>query len=149
MGEAEMATNVPDPTLSRLRMKATLGNVDAFLSHSWHDDAVLKWKRLQEWREEFKSRKQGREPRLWIDKYCIDQNNIDESLACLPIYLSACKKLLILCGKTYLQRLWCVIEIAVFTEMGGDLTNLEVYLLDEPVQSPRKSKSLISIIESF
>jgi hypothetical protein len=40
--------------------------VEAFLSHSWHDDSAEKWTLLQEWREEFK-RQMGREPRLWID----------------------------------------------------------------------------------
>ena len=30
---------------------------------------------------------------MWLDKGCIDQNNIDASLAALPIYLSGCKTL--------------------------------------------------------
>ena len=29
-------------------------------------------------------------------------------------------------GKTYLDRLWCLIEIMVFIEMGGDVSNLEI-----------------------
>ena len=37
---------------------------------------------------------------------CIDQLNIDASLACLPIFLSGCKKLLMLVGSTYVTRLW-------------------------------------------
>ena len=73
----------------------------------------------------------GREPRLWFDKYCIDQTRIEDSLACLPVCLAGCTKLIILCGETYLSRLWCLIEIFVFLEMGGDLANLEVYLLGE------------------
>merc|ERR1712060_850989 len=60
----------------------------------------------------------------------IDQNNIDDSLACLPVYLSGCNRFLVLCGKTYLQRLWCLVEIFVFLEMGGDSFNLDVALLD-------------------
>merc|ERR1711862_871014 len=55
-------------------------------------------------------------------------NHIAESLACLPVFLAGCKKLLILCGKTYLDRLWCLIEIMVFVEMGGDVSNLEIKL---------------------
>ena len=64
---------------------------------------------------------QGREPTLWIDKYSIDQSNIENSLAALPVYLAGCSRLVILSGATYLQRLWCIIEMFVFMEMGGDL----------------------------
>lgn len=125
----DMATNKPDPTLAVHAHKSHLGHVDGFMSHSWHDDPESKWLMLQEWREEFKKANGGREPTLWIDKYCIDQNNIECSLECLPVYLAGCKQLLILCGETYLQRLWCVVEIFVFLEMGGELANLDVRLL--------------------
>ena len=40
------------------------------------------------------------------DKACIDQNNIDQALACLPIFLAGCKTLLITAGPTYCTRLW-------------------------------------------
>ena len=86
---------------------------------------------LAEWRECFKAKHNGREPRLWINKYCIDQQDIAASLACLPVCLAGCSKLVILCGETYLSRLWCVLEIYVFLEMGGSLANLEVYLLGD------------------
>merc|ERR1712070_298312 len=127
--QEDMAQNTPNPERQKLTKAAKLGEPDAFLSHSWHDDAEEKWEMLQEWRESFKKHHKGREPKLWIDKYCIDQSNISESLACLPAFLFGCKKLLILCGKTYLDRLWCLIEIMVFIEMGGEMSNLEVRLL--------------------
>ena len=50
-------------------------------------------------------------PMLWLDKACIDQQKIDESLAALPVYLSGCRDLLILVGSTYTRRLWCVMEL--------------------------------------
>jgi len=123
----DMKDNIPNPALRVHTGAALLGQVDAFVSHSWSDDPHLKWQSLQIWREEFK-RVRGREPKLWIDKYCIDQENISDSLACLPVYLAACSWLLVLCGKTYLSRLWCVVEIFVFVEMGGTLENLHVSL---------------------
>jgi len=83
---------------------------------------------LQELRQDFK-RKRLREPKLWFDKYSIDQSDIDTSLACLPVYLSGCSQLWILCGKTYLERLWCLIEIFVFLEMGGQHSALRVRML--------------------
>lgn len=122
----DMADNVPNAKLADLTHTGRMGTVDAFLSHSWHDNAEGKWAALQQWRLSFKSQHEGREPHFWIDKYCIDQNNIGSSLACLPVYLAGCKKLLVLCGATYLDRLWCMVEIFVFLEMGADLCDLEV-----------------------
>ena len=58
-----------------------------------------------------------------------DQLNIDASLACLPIFLSGTRQLLIAAGPTYSGRLWCVVEIFVFLKMGGtrdELTFLQV-----------------------
>ena len=57
-------------------------------------------------------------------KACIDQSaqsSITEALACLPVYLSGCRQLLVLAGPTYVTRLWCVLEIFTFLRMGGDL----------------------------
>ena len=56
-----------------------LGEVDAFVSHSWSDDPTAKWAALEAWCISFR-RAHGREPRLWIDKACINQKSIEESL---------------------------------------------------------------------
>ena len=98
-----------------------LGQIDAFVSHSWHDPPIEKFEALTVWAKKFE-KKHGRPPILWVDKACIDQGNIEESLACLPIYLSGCKNLLVLGGPTYTQRLWCVMEIFTFLFMGGTLS---------------------------
>lgn len=37
---------------------------------------------------------------------CINQLDIGDSLKVLPINVMACKKMLVLCGPTYPQRLW-------------------------------------------
>jgi len=149
LNKVDMAENVPNPALRQHVKSARLGSVDAFLSHSWTDCAELKWAALQEWIAGFKEKNQGKEPSLWIDKYCIDQTNIDDSLACLPVFLAGCKKLLILCGKTYLSRLWCLVEIMVFIEMGGDVTNLEVKLLEEPDNPADPPVKIEYFIEAF
>jgi len=133
-----MANNTPDGSLLRLSKSVHLGEVDAFLSHSWHDDADAKWQALQMWRERFKLEHNGREPVIWIDKVCLDQSNIDESLRCLPIFLSGCNQLLVLAGETYLTRLWCIVELFVFLACGGQFQHLTIvplrgYELDEGV----------------
>ena len=108
-----------------------------FLSHSWRDEdeapgekyqAFARWAREQE-------EATGKEVTLWLDKVCIDQNNIDQSLACLPIFLSGCQTLLIVAGPTYCSRLWCVMEIFTFLRMGGTQDRLIVYKIDENVSN--------------
>ena len=49
------------------------------------------------------------------DKACIDQNNIQQSLACLPVFLAGCQTLLVVAGPTYCSRLWCVMELFTFS----------------------------------
>ena len=48
------------------------------------------------------------------DKACIDQNNTQQSLACLPVFLAGCQTLLVVAGPTYCSRLWCVMELFTF-----------------------------------
>merc|ERR1712048_1344882 len=96
-----------------------LGECDAFLSHSWHDSAAAKWTAFQNWRSSFIA-KHGREPNIWFDKACIDQNNVEEDLKGLPVFLYGCKELLILCGPTYLERLWCIVELFTFVHVCGN-----------------------------
>jgi hypothetical protein len=127
--QEDMAENTPNSRLYVHTEPACLGHVDAFLSHSWQDNAADKWTELQAWRREFKT-KHSREPRLWIDKYCIDQRNIEASLKCLPVYLMGCKKLLVMYGESYLNRLWCLVEIFTFKEMGGLPSNVDIRILN-------------------
>ena len=65
------------------------------------------WRVLNIWATAFEAR-EGRKPKVWLDKACINQQKISESLAGLPIYLSGCSELVVLMGETYLSRLWCV-----------------------------------------
>ena len=81
-----------------------------------------------------------------IDKACIDQNNIDRSLACLPVFLAGCQKLLIVAGPTYTRRLWCVMEIFTFLKMGGSLERIEIIPLTE---TEDKEQARMRLIEQF
>ena len=45
---------------------------------------------------------------------------------CLPLFLSGCKKLVVLAGETYTSRLWCVMELFTFVHMGAALKDVEV-----------------------
>lgn len=121
----DMKDNTPKPELFELAFHAQLLECEAFISHSWHDDPMAKWTALQDWRSRFIEQHSGREPALWIDKCCIDQRDIAADLRCLPIYLSGCRKLVVLIGETYLSRLWCIIELFSFVHMGRSLDCIE------------------------
>jgi len=124
----DLADNTPNVDLYSKSAPTSLGECDAFISHSWHDDAEAKWAALQEWRSKF-ILLHGREPRVWIDKCCIDQTSIADDLLCLPVFLGGCQKLVVLCGPTYLNRLWCIVEVFTFVHMGRALENLEVEIV--------------------
>lgn len=49
---------------------------------------------------------------MWLDKFCVQPENIPESLACLPCYIAGCHITLVLGGPSYLDRLWCVVEVS-------------------------------------
>ena len=106
-----LLNNEPDASLYASTVPAKLGDVHAFASHSWSDDGNLKYEKLHEWAHELGG---DGDKLVWIDKACIDQQNIDANLSCLPIFLSGCQQLLMLVGPTYTTRLWCVMELFIF-----------------------------------
>ena len=111
-------TDSKDTGLNKRTKSSKLGECDAFMSHAWCDDGVAKYASLQEWAKPYMERGQGM-PSIWLDKACIDQANIDASLASLPVFLSGCKTLLILPGPGYTSRLWCVMEVFTYLRTGG------------------------------
>jgi hypothetical protein len=144
----ELAESEPNPLLYERSMIGKFGDVDAFISHSWSDPSESKWDSLQGWRNRFKMR-HGREPRVWFDKCCIDQLSIDDSLMCLPVHLAACKQILMLVGPSYLSRLWCIMELFVFTAAVNDMTRMECIALEESTENASKVKAEEDVEASF
>ena len=95
-----------------------LGGCDFFVSHSWSDDARQKYAQLMAVTLLF-YRRHKRHPTFWLDKVCVDQRDLARTLRCLPVLVQSCSKLLILCGESYVQRLWCVWELYVHFAMSG------------------------------
>mmetsp|Transcript_20353 Transcript_20353/g.68281 ORF Transcript_20353/g.68281 Transcript_20353/m.68281 type:complete len:503 (+) Transcript_20353:74-1582(+) len=116
----DLSDNTPSAALQARSVPCKLGSVDAFVSHSWQDDADAKYAELCTWADAFR-KEHHREPLLWIDRFCIvresAETDISDSLACLPVYLAGCDTFLALCGDTYLRRLWCLVEAWCFVEM--------------------------------
>jgi len=121
------AADNPSPTVEshKLAKKCRSGEIDWFVSHSWRDDAKLKWAALVEEADSFKAQN-GRWPVIWLDKVCIDQANITQSLKCLPVYVFACKEMLVLGGPTYLSRLWCVWEMYTRFAIASGTPNVRI-----------------------
>merc|ERR1711874_570155 len=94
-------------------VQCRVGECDAFLSHSWHDNGQQKWKALSAWCNEFQDGK-TQSPRLWLDKICINQSDIGADLQCLPIFLAGCNLLVFISGPSYTTRLWCCTELFVY-----------------------------------
>lgn len=127
MQTSSVAGSVPgDMSISRpLRQDEEL---DFFLSHSWHDDAVEKFEKLTAFVGNFQ-RARGRDPTFWLDKVCIDQNHIADGLKVLPVNVMECTRMLVLCGPTYPTRLWCVWELCTlmsFLSVDETLERLEI-----------------------
>merc|ERR1712039_67584 len=120
-----MMDNSSNPAYSTLAQSCSLGGCDAFISHSWHDCSMAKWEALEEWRATF-VQENRRSPTLWFDRVCIDQSRIDIDLRCLPVFLMGCRRLVVLCGPTYLSRLWCILEIFTYVQMGGCPEDIEL-----------------------
>lgn len=89
--------------------------INYFISHSWHDDKDTnhKYEILKSLSYKFK-KKMGKFPTFWLDKVCIDQDNIGDGLKVLPINIMSCEVMLVLFGNTYINRLWCIWELYTF-----------------------------------
>merc|ERR1711971_1031298 len=110
--------------------------------------AKAKWLALQAWRNKFIAR-EGREPKIWFDKCCIDQTNIGADLRCLPIFLSGCQSMVVLCGPSYLSRLWCVVELFTFVHMRRGCGRLEFVPVLRDGHSQEDQDSIDSAFKRF
>ena len=135
--EKDFESNTDARGLFERTSKARLGDVDAFMSHSWSDPGEPKFGALKAWAVE-----EGVDAgQVWLDKACIDQERIEASLACLPVFLAGCKKLLVVAGPTYVSRLWCIIELYTFLRMGGTLSRIRVIPVEDSMLSGTAASS--------
>ena len=112
----EFAESTPNPKCFLKSKLVAFKEIDFFISHSWSDDPAAKWEAIQGMRRTFKA-KHKREPIVWFDKYCIDQEAIDESVRRLPIFVVGSSKFLVLLGPSYASRCWCMLELFVFNSV--------------------------------
>ena len=87
-------------------VSSRLSKIDYFISHSWLDSAEKKCHGLEAFIDRCSSSRKSLS--FWLDKVCIDQSDTTRGIEALPINIGACRKILILMGKTYMKRLWCI-----------------------------------------
>ena len=109
--------------------------ISYFISHAWDDNGGLKYQKLKALAESYKS-SYSRYPTFWFDKVCFDQANISDGLKVLPINVMSCQKLLVLYGKQYSTRLWCIWELFVmfsFADVSEAQKRLTIVPLEDGV----------------
>ena len=116
--EDDFLTSVAAADL-KTRTESSTKEPDAFISHSWSDDGVEKYRCLASWAKHFTDGAgAGNSPVLWLDKACIDQEQISIGLKCLPFWLLMSNRFVIVLGPTYSTRLWCLLELFAFSHVG-------------------------------
>lgn len=119
-------------SMSRAIRKGEL--IDFFISHSWNDDGKKKYEELSKFANAFRST-HARYPTFWLDKVCIDQGNMALGLRSLAINVTACRKMLLFMGSTYVTRLWCIWELSTlfaFSKHYGSTNRIEyIFMADE------------------
>merc|ERR1711865_1088640 len=84
--------------------------IDYFVSHSWDHPSAEKIQVLLKVSEAFEKR-HGRKPRFWIDKFCADPADTESNSLLWPIYMMACRQVLVLYSDTYKDTLKCVYDL--------------------------------------
>ena len=109
----------PDGSLAKLAFDANLGEVTAFVSHTWHDDHEQRYDALQRWAKPRKSKDQDPgELIVWIDKACLDWGEkIEDSIRCLPIYLRV--RYWSYSPDPSIRRDGCCVEVFAFLSIGA------------------------------
>ena len=102
-----------------------LGECDAFISHAWVDPPSSRLHAMQRWHAAF-MREHGRVAHVWLDQFCVDPSNTQADLACLGGFIAGCRKFVIVASPAYAARLWCVLELVTFLEMGGTMQDVVV-----------------------
>ena len=135
------------------------GKIDFFISHTWEGTEKTKEQKkkfLKEFAIEF-HKEHGRYPKVWLDKYCINQKEPGNDMAVIPIYINCCNKVLVLLTDEYCTRLWCIWEmycLFIYFKKEIAVRKLEIEPISiEPVQSQDLRKSVVdkqkNLLERF
>ena len=121
--------------LTALAWPTPLGACDAFISHAWLDCPGRRFEALARWHSTFRQVHQRR-ALVWLDQFCIDASSVRADLACIGSFIAGCRQFVLLASPSYATRLWCVLELVTFLEMGGKISDVLVVPLVPPRAPP-------------
>ncbi|KAG8470992.1 hypothetical protein KFE25_009413 [Diacronema lutheri] len=122
---------------------AECATVDCYVCHSTHDGGRERLDALRAWVRQETARR-GTAPTAFIDALC-DDRTADDSLGAgghlerMPVFLAKCRTLVVLCGPTFTDRLWCCVELYTWRAMGGRLEDVEIVLVGQSEQQYRET----------
>lgn len=117
-----------------------IGECDAFVSHAWIDEQMhrgVKYKALARW-----ANASERPPKLWIDRICLGQRELAQTLPLLPLFIIGSNHFLMITGPAYSSRLWTILELFTFLQCNGQNTERAVVL-------PIGDVNMTSLLTSF
>ena len=117
--------------LTALAWPTPLGACDAFISHAWLDCPGRRFEALARWHCSFR-KSHGRTALVWLDQFCIDASSVRADLACIGSFIAGCRQFVLLASPSYATRLWCVLELVTFLEMGAKISDVLVVPLVPP-----------------
>ena len=114
----DLATN-DDTGLPSRTVKTPLGRCDAFMSSTAGTTRTLTSGAPYAHGRRPSRRPMATRQRCGSTRLCLDQRQIEQQVALLPVYVCGCKEFLALIGPTYTSRLWCVMECFAFLAIKG------------------------------
>jgi hypothetical protein len=146
MRRRQAAANLRAATKDALAALELRQRADAYVVHSFDDDAMHRALALCAWAEAFEA-KHGRPPTVWLNQLCADMSlSTVQLLAHLPVYQAKCHRLLLLAGPTLAERLWCVMECYVWSAMGGRPDDVEVEIA---AANARACRDIVAGFDAF
>ena len=92
-------------------------------------------------------------PTVWLDKYCINQEDSGNDISVIPIYISCCTKILVLLTPSYMQRLWCIWELFtlfIFAKKELAVRRLEIRVVEmKDGQEDGQYESFLKRLQDF
>ena len=131
---------------AKFARRLPLGECDAFISHAWCDPPERRLSALIRWHATFQHT-HGRPALVWLDQFCIDAASKQADLACIGAFIAGCRQFVLLASPSFATRLWCVLELVTFLEMGATISDVFVVPVWDPTLSAPEVCPLRSWIE--
>jgi serine/threonine protein kinase len=139
----------PHADLYALSQPCIPGEIDFYVSHSWHDSHFDRFSALSSLAQRFFSN-HGRYPRLWIDRACAKPETTGATCSRLqlsPMVIKLSNEVAFVIGPTYFARLWAVWELYSTLLLAGESVNAAGHRVQ--VMSITGMRSMRTALDTF